>query len=54
MNKNSKVKREDINNANIGAPRKSTKPKVAAKVQTGESKGMSIIDQLKFLGHIPK
>lgn len=54
MNKNSKAKREDINKANIGAKRKSNKPKVGAKVQTGESKGMSIIDQLKFLGHTPK
>jgi hypothetical protein len=54
MNNNKKNWYPAVAKANIGAKRKSTKAKVAAKEQSGENKGMSISEQLKFLGYIPK
>ena len=53
MNNNKKNWYPAVAKANIGAKRKSEKAKVAAKDQ-GENKGMSISEQLKFLGYIPK
>jgi hypothetical protein len=53
MNNNKKNWYPAVAKANIGAKRKSDKPKVAAKDQ-GDKKGMSISEQLKFLGYIPK
>jgi hypothetical protein len=53
MNNNKKNWYPAVAKANIGAKRKSDKPKVAAK-DHGDNKGMSITEQLKFLGYTPK
>lgn len=48
MNKNTRKRKPAILEANKGAKRKSTKAKVAAKEQSGENKGMGLIDQNKW------
>jgi hypothetical protein len=53
MNNNKKNWYPAVAKANIGAKRKSEKAKVAAK-DHGDNKGMSITEQLKMWGRIPK
>lgn len=54
MNKNKKMWYPKVAEANKGAKRKSTKAKVAAKEQSGEAKGMSLIDQSKWVDRYRK
>lgn len=51
MNKNTRNRKPAILAANIGAKRKSTKAKVAAKEQSGENRGPSLMDQMRMLGN---
>jgi len=48
MNKNSRRNKPAILEANKNAKRKSRNAKVAAKEQSGDKKGMSLIDQAKM------
>jgi hypothetical protein len=55
MNKNRKAIYPKIAEANKGAKRKSTKAKVAAKERSGDSAGMGLIEQHKWVaGTIPR
>lgn len=51
MNKNTRNRKPAILAANIGAKRKSNKAKVAAKEQSGENRGPSLMDQMRMLGN---
>lgn len=54
MNKNRRATYLKVAEANKGAKRKTTKAKVAAKEQSGEAKGMSLIDQSKWVDRYRK